>query len=45
MSGHDQWWTTGGNERGFTDRLDWLAQQLKLRLHTLSTVTGQEDAA
>ena len=45
VSGHDQWWTTGGNELGFTDRLDWLAQQLKLRLHTLSTVTGQEDAA
>lgn len=43
-SGHDQWWTTGGNEQGFLDRLDWLSQQLKLRLHTLNNV-AEEDAA
>ena len=43
-SGHDQWWTTGGNEQGFLDRLDWLSQQLKLRLHTMNNVST-EDAA
>jgi hypothetical protein len=44
ISGHDQWWTTGGNESGFLERLDWLAHQLKLRLHTLNTAAGRDAA-
>ena len=31
--GHDKWWSSGGNEKSLNERLDWLAQQMKLRMH------------
>ena len=39
LDGHERWWTTGGNEDGFQHRLDWLAQNLRLRLHAVITAT------
>jgi hypothetical protein len=35
IHGHDKWWSTGGTEPGFHDRIDWLAQQLGLQLQML----------
>lgn len=33
IHGHEKSWSSGGNEAAFLERLDWLAQQLRLRVH------------
>lgn len=32
LQGHDHWWSSGGSEATLVWRLDWLAQQSRLRL-------------
>jgi hypothetical protein len=40
LHGHDRLWASGGSEKALIARLDWLAQQLQLRIHSfLSTTT------
>lgn len=39
LHGHEKWWSSGGNEKAFLERLDWLALQLRLRLHSALTVS------
>ncbi len=38
LHGHEKWWSSGGNEKAFLERLDWLALQLQLRLHSALAV-------
>jgi hypothetical protein len=37
--GHDKWWSSGGTEKALNERLDWLAQQMRLRMHAFMTAT------
>ncbi len=39
LHGHEKWWSSGGSEKAFLERLDWLALQLRLRLHSALTVS------
>jgi len=35
LHGQDKWWSSGGSEKSLGERLDWLAQQMQLRLFSL----------
>jgi hypothetical protein len=34
LHGHERWWSSGGSESSLVERIDWLAQQLQLRLRS-----------
>lgn len=39
LHGHDRLWASGGSEATLLARLDWLAQQLQLRVHSFLAAT------
>ena len=44
LHGREQWWSSGGTEKGLHDRLDWIAQQLQMRLRAFLTETTLPEA-
>jgi hypothetical protein len=45
LHGHDQWWSSGGSEKSLVERLDWIAQQMRLRIHSFLSATMLPPAA
>jgi len=40
LHGHAKTWSSGGSEKALIERLDWLAQQLSLRLYAFMAATA-----
>jgi hypothetical protein len=40
LHGHAKTWSAGGSEKALIERLDWLAQQLSLRLYAFMAATA-----
>lgn len=39
LHGHSKTWSAGGSEKALIERLEWIAQQLSMRLHAFMTST------
>jgi hypothetical protein len=40
LHGTDKWWSFGGTEKGLTERLDWIALQMNLRMFSFLASTA-----
>ena len=43
LHGHAKTWSAGGSEPALIERLDWLSQQLQLKLHSFMAATRQPE--
>jgi hypothetical protein len=43
LQGYDHWWSSGGSEPSLVWRLDWLAHQLRFRLHSFLSAAAKID--
>jgi hypothetical protein len=34
LHGQEKWWSFGGTEKGLNERMDWIAQQLQMRMYS-----------